>query len=84
MTRVTVNKLCCGKDMTNFGDISYGLDDTIENSGILICLECGNFVSFQEGILDKADILNTLNNFGSDTDKQKFVEFHPEFIDEII
>ena len=72
--------------MSNFGDVQMlsPMSSEIETCFRWVCLECGNFYEIQEGQLDIENLLNDVNNFGSDTDKKRFVELHPELSDEVI
>lgn len=72
--------------MSNFGDVqSFALiGSEIETCLRWVCLECGGFYEVQEGQFDIENLLNQVNNFGSDTDKKRFVELHPELSDEVL
>jgi hypothetical protein len=81
----TKEKVCCGKPMISLGDVQMlsNVSSEIDTCYRWVCLECGGFEEFTTGQLDMEILANDIENFGSETDKRKFIELHPEFSDQI-
>lgn len=84
LDRIENKHECCGKPMVCLGDVNCLANSEIDNCERWICLSCGGFFEITEGQMNMEDLLNNVNNFGSETDKKKFVELHPEFSNEVI
>jgi hypothetical protein len=77
------SRICCDKPMAYLGDVNYLSQMNIDTTKRWLCLECGGFVDITEGQLDDEELVNDVNAFCSEEQKQEFLKHHPEFKDEV-